>query len=85
MKANYKNYVDVEKWLDENEIEYIKLNPHQYRIMGDVALIDLWPARMTVHIVATEGVDTNEYFRLDYYFNPKQLKNVLDGKHRFDK
>lgn len=85
MKARYKNYLAVEKWLEENDIEYVKVNDYQYRIMGEISLIDLWPARMTVHVIATEGSDTNEYFRLDYYFNPKQLKNVLDGKHRFSK
>ena len=80
MKANHSNYKAVEKWLYVNEIEYVKVNEHQYRIMGDVALVDLWPARMTVHVVATEAVDPNRYFKIDYNFNPSQLKAILDGK-----
>lgn len=80
MKANHTNYKAVEKWLDDNDIEYIKVNEHQYRIMGDLAMIDLWPARMTVHVIATESIDPNRYFRINYNFNPQQLKDILDGK-----
>ena len=80
MKANYSNYGSLEKWLEENDIEYHKLNEHQYRVLGDVAIVDVWPARMTVHVIATEGVDPNRYFRLDYHFNWEQLACVLAGK-----
>ena len=80
MKANYSNYKNLEKWLDDNDIEYHKLNEHQYRVLGDVAIVDVWPARMTVHVIATEGVDPNRYFRLDYNFNSSQLKAVLEGR-----
>lgn len=80
MKANYGNYKAVEKWLEDNDIEYVKVNEHQYRIMGDLAMVDLWPARMTVHVIATESVDPNRYFRINYNFKPRQLKDILDGK-----
>jgi hypothetical protein len=78
-KANYANYEALDKFLADNEIEYEKLSPHQYRILGDAAIVDVWPARMTVHIIQTESVDPNRYFKLDYYFNGEQLQKVLEG------
>lgn len=80
MKANYSNYLALEKFLDTSDIEYHKLNKHHYRILGDVAIVDVWPARMTVHVIQTEAVDPNRYFRLDYDFNAKQLEAVLNGE-----
>lgn len=81
VKANLSNYRKLEDWLNMNDIEYVKVNEYQYRIMGSVALVDVWAARMTVHVVATEGNDPNQYFRLDYNFNPVQLRAVLEGKY----
>jgi tRNA G37 N-methylase Trm5 len=80
MKANRSNYKLLEQFLKKKDIEYHKLSEHQYRILGDVAIIDVWPARMTVHVIQTEAVDPNRYFRLDYNFNAKQLNAVLNGE-----
>lgn len=80
MKANKSNYKALEKWLKKEQIEYYKLNDHQYRILGDVAIVDVWPARMTCHVIQTEEVDPNKYFRLNYYFDSKQLNKVLQGE-----
>lgn len=80
MKANYSNYLALENWLNSEGIEFYKMNEHHFRILGPVALVDVWPARMTVHVIKTEAVDPNTYFRLDYEFNYKQLKAVLYGE-----
>lgn len=80
MKSNHKNYRLLEDWLEKNDIEYHKLNDHQYRILGEVAIVDVWPARMTCHVIQTEAVDPNRYFRLAYNFKGKQLKAVLNGE-----
>lgn len=79
-KANKLNYSRLEAWLEENNIEYSLLSPHQYRILGEVALVDVWPARMTVHVLQTESVDPNRYFRMSYEFHGKELERVLNGK-----
>ncbi|HMT18527.1 MAG TPA: hypothetical protein PKD15_00665 [Candidatus Saccharibacteria bacterium] len=81
MKANRANYKLLEKYLEKNDIEYHKLGDHQYRILGEVAIVDVWPARMTCHVIQTEAVDPNRYFRLDYHFNEKQLEAVLNGEN----
>jgi hypothetical protein len=81
VKANLNNYTELEHFLKKNNIEYVKINEYQYRILGDVALVDVWPARMTVHVIATESVDPNRYFRLSYYFNAAELTDVLNGKY----
>ena len=79
MKANWSNYQKLEEWLTSKDINFVKVNEYQYRIMGDVALVDVWPARMSVHIVKTEGTDPDRYMRLDYNFNGKQLEKLLGG------
>ena len=79
-KGNFENYHRLEKYLADNDIEYEKLSPHHYRILGNVAIVDVWPSRMTVHVIQTESVDPNRYFRLSYNFNPKELDNVLNGE-----
>lgn len=79
-KANYRNYELLDKYLAKNEIEFTKFNGRHYRILGDVAIVDVWPARMAVQVIQTESVGPSGYFRLDYNFNPKQLQAVLDGK-----
>ena len=77
----HHNYPAVTKWLRENDIEFHELNDGlQLRIMGPVAIVDLWPSRMKVHVVATEGVDPNQYFSLDWNFKPKQLEKLLNGE-----
>lgn len=80
MKANHGNYRALEDYLEANGIEYHKLNEHQYRVLGEVAIVDVWPARMTCHVIQTEAVDPNRYFRLAYNFNEKQLEAVLNGE-----
>ena len=80
--TNYHyNYPRVIQYLRDNDIEYFEFNDGQHlRIMGPVAMVDLWPSRMTVHVVVTEGVDPNRYFQLDWNFNPEQLEDVLEGR-----
>ena len=79
-KPNYANYDLVEKYLAKNDIEYEKLSPHHYRILGPVAIVDVWPGRMTVHVIQTEAVDPNRYFRMSFNFNKYELNAVLNGK-----
>lgn len=78
-RGNLNNYHALETWLHNNDIDYHKLNEHQYRIFGDAAMVDVWPARMTVHVLHTEGIDPGRYFRLSYVFDGDELKQYLDG------
>lgn len=79
-KPVYENYDRLEEYLNKNEIEYERLSPSHYRILGPVAIVDIWPGQMTVHVIQTEGVDPNRYFRMDRYFNEKQVTAVLEGR-----
>lgn len=81
MKANYGNYKALEDWLVSHDYEYhIFGDGHQYRILGPVTIVDVWPARMTIHVVKTEAVDPDKYFKLDYDFNGDQLEKILNGE-----
>lgn len=79
-KGNLANYAKLEKFLADKDYEYENLTEHQYRILGPVAIVDIWPARMTVHVLQTESVDPNRYFRLNYHFNEDQVEAVLNGE-----
>lgn len=79
-KPNYANYRKLADYLNENEIEYEQLSPSHFRVLGPVAIVDVWPGQMTVHVLQTEGVDPNRYFRMDSNFNAKQLDAVLEGR-----
>ena len=76
--SNYGyNYPRVIDWLDKNEIEYIEYNGGQHlRILGDVSLVDLWPSRMTYHVVESEEASKYDYARLDFKFNAEQLETI---------
>lgn len=79
-KPNYANYRHLESYLSRHDIEYEKLSPHHYRILGPVAIVDVWPGRMTTHVIQTESVDPNRYFRMNFYFDEKELEAVLNGR-----
>jgi hypothetical protein len=81
-KGNFEhNYPLVVKYLNDNDVEYIEYaNGQHLRIMGDVALVDLWPSRMTYHIVESEEAHrVNEYKRLSFNFDSKELARILEG------
>lgn len=80
-KGNFQhNYPRVIEYLKRNDIEYIEFaNGQHLRIMGDVSLVDLWPSRMTYHIVESEEAHDVKYHRLDINFNQKQLDELLNG------
>lgn len=77
-KGNPQNYGKLEAYLAKNDIEYEKLSEHHYRVLGAGAIVDIWPSRMTIHIIQTEGVDPNKYFKM-WAFNEKKLTKILDG------
>jgi len=79
-KGRFTNYAEVEEWLEQNDIEYYKLSEHHYRVLGPVALVDLWPSRMTVNVIQTEAVYPQKFFRMSLCFNPNELNNVLNGR-----
>lgn len=80
-KGNFEhNYPLVIKWLEDNGIEYAEYNGgQQLKILGPVAMIELWPSRMTYHVIASESVQDTKYRRLSFYFKQGELQEVLNG------
>lgn len=75
------NYPLVIKYLQDNGIEYQQYaNGQHLKILGDVAYIELWPSRMTYHVIASEGRDDNRYRRLSLYFDEEELEDALNGE-----
>jgi hypothetical protein len=78
-KGNFEyNYPRVIKYLQDNDIEYIEYaNGQHLRILGAVSLVDLWPSRMTYHIVESEEAHDIKYHKLDINFDKEQLEKLL--------
>lgn len=80
-KGNFEyNYPKVIKYLKGKDIEYVEYSGGQHlRIMGATALVDLWPSRMTYHIIQSEKpVRANEYARLSILFDGDALGALLN-------
>lgn len=55
-------------------------NQYQFRVMGDTAMIDVWPSRMKVHVIASEYPElTNDYRQLSFELSPSELDDLLNG------
>lgn len=81
-KGNFDyNYPKVIKWLNDNDYEFTEYADGQHlKILGPVAYIELWPSRMTYHVIASETASDNRYERLSFYFNEEELERVLNGE-----
>lgn len=80
-KPNRVNAGLVRHWLTEQGYDWHEFNNGaHFRILGPVAVVDLWPGKMTAHIVMTEGTDHNRYFSLSYNFRQEELNNLLEGR-----
>lgn len=67
------------EYLNKAGVEYFEVNEHQIRVMGATHIIDIWPARMTVHRISGERIDSIEpYKKLSYYFNEKEVKALVE-------
>lgn len=78
------------EWLEENVpklLEYcekegftvVKINMYQYRVAGATSLVDVWPSRMKVHIIASEKpLFVNDYRQLSSRFNEEELDRILN-------
>jgi hypothetical protein len=77
----YHNYPLVIKYLTDNKIAYAEYaNGQHLKILGDTTIIDLWPSRMTYHIIRSEEPHRpNEYSRLSFSFDELELDRILKG------
>lgn len=74
------NYPLVVKFLKDNDIDFVEYNGGQHlKIMGATRYIELWPSRMTYHVIMSEGAASNEYSRLSYFFKEDELDGLLNA------
>lgn len=80
-KGNFDyNYPRVKKYLDDNDIEYQEYSGGQHmKILGETAYVELWPSRMTYHVIQSERPLDGEYRRLSFYFDKDELEQILNG------
>lgn len=80
-KSNHAhNYPRVIKYLEDKHIDYWQSDDHQHlKILGPRTQLELWPSRMTYHVIESEVeiLSTNRYYRLSFYFNDKELEELL--------
>lgn len=78
-KSNFTyNAPRVKAYLDDKGFEYVEYNRGQHvKILGATASIELWPSRMKYKIIDAEYTIRNVYGQLSYYFNEKELDELL--------
>lgn len=74
-----KNYPKVVAYLEAHNIPFEAYNGGQHlKIAGPTAQVQLWPSRMTYHIMQSENpTDNNKYGRLSLHFDEHELKEIL--------
>jgi hypothetical protein len=69
------NYPRVIKFLRDNRIDYIEYAGGQHlKILGAISAIDLWPSKMTAHVIMSEETHRVNEYRI---VNINQLKEIL--------
>jgi len=83
-KGNWEyNHPKVIKYLKDNNVEYYSYSGGQHlKILGDVAYIELWPSRMTYHVIQSEEPADTKYRRLNHFVNIEELDAVLHGQNK---
>lgn len=72
------NLPNIMRYCEDNNFTIVKINEYQYRIAGATSLIDVWPSRMKVHIIASENpVYVNDYRQLSNIFMADDLDELL--------
>lgn len=78
------------EWLEQNlkklyalcedrGYEIAELSPYHYRVLGAVAIVDVWPSRMKCNVIQIEDVEQPiNVLELDPQFNKKQVLNLLE-------
>lgn len=75
----HHNYPRVIKYLKSKDIPYNEYNGGQHlKILGAVTAIELWPSRMTYHVLMSEHPESNKYNRLSFKFNETELDSLLN-------
>lgn len=83
-RGNFEhNYPKVIKWLKDNDVPYHEFADGQHlRIMGPTRLVDVWPSRMTYHIVDDEDAVPSKldgYRRLNFWFDEVEFEKLING------
>lgn len=77
----YHNAPIIHRFLKDNDIPYQEFAGGQHlRIMGATKLVDLWPSRMTYHVIEAEDVISSEemgYPKLKFNCDVKQLEELF--------
>ncbi len=80
-KSNFSyNYPRVVKFLDKNGYDYKVFDSEgqHIRILGNTCLVDLWPSKMTYHIIEAEFPIDNKYPKLCFQFDKSELETLLN-------
>lgn len=74
-----KNTHELHKLCEEKGYEIAQLSPYHYRVLGAVAIVDIFPSRMKYNVLSIEGVEQPMNFRsMDQQFNKEQVISLLE-------
>jgi hypothetical protein len=76
------NYPRVIKFLKENDVDYHEFaNGQHLRVLAPSKIVDVWPSRMTYHIVTSEDVifksKDEGYKRLNFWFDEAEFEKLI--------
>lgn len=76
----YTNVPEMKKFLDANGYEYHEFSPYHYRVIGAVAIVDIYPSRMVYNIINIDGVEQRANFQtnMKQSIDIKELKQLLE-------
>jgi hypothetical protein len=83
-KSNFDyNYPRLIKYLEKNGLYYEEFNSGLHlRVYGAIQATDIWPGRMTYHIIRSEEAVPTKYEgynTLDFVFNEEQVDKLLNS------
>lgn len=69
----------LRRFIENEKLEYEKLNLYGYRVFGASAIVDIYPSRMRATIHSIDGVEQSpvKWFNMDFEFNKRQVRELL--------
>lgn len=82
-KSNfYHNYPLLTEWLHAEGLDYEEFSAGQHlRVYGAMRQVDIWPGRMTYHILNSEDLPHSSYNgwnQLNRDFDPQEVNHILN-------
>lgn len=74
-----QNILALKELCNEKGYEIAEISPYHYRVLGAVAIVDIFPSRMKYCVLSIEGVEQPmDFLEMDQQFNKEQVLKLLE-------